>query len=305
MLFVLVEQQLFPVLCSYLKPLDLMSLRCLNKRWYSLKDEINKIFEQKVFNNFRKRINDHAQVNPDKLMDIVFKYGGIFSGSFVLSCIMESDWFGNDIDVWIYDSMDSNFYKIRREYNNILPRFIDIHEVFTYYSGYNEIIGIDNYRCNKSSLIVQHIYINYDPKEYIIDRYDWTVCQNMIYMEDGQLRLVINDLDSIINKRLVFNHISDSVNKIMARITKYKERGFRFEVNEELLDYVLCGNFGDINYYRLDTLPKRFKPDKDLLNGSIVLDKLMYEIFGSNVRCYNHCNPKMIHEIYVEWGKNE
>lgn len=100
MLLLILRQNLLELLCTFLKPLDILTLKAINSEWYGIKDDILDLFKRKVIYNLQSNIREQCQVDPELLMEIVFRHGGVFSGSMLLSSIVESSWKSNDLDIW-------------------------------------------------------------------------------------------------------------------------------------------------------------------------------------------------------------
>ena len=63
--------------------------------------------------------------------------------------------------------------------------------------------------------------------KYIIKNFDFNVCANLYYVENGVSKIKINYLDAIVNKFISLRHVNIFTRN--KRIKKYQDRGFKFD----------------------------------------------------------------------------
>jgi hypothetical protein len=108
---------------------------------------------------------------------------------------------------------------------------------------------IDNYylsQWNKKGIKVQLIKLIYTKKEYIIDSFDYTICQ-LIY--DGEFITVgPYTLWDISNKRLSFSSKPNSINQLLRRYVKYTQRGYipTNKTLENIYKWTPTGSYDDL-----------------------------------------------------------
>jgi hypothetical protein len=199
------------------------------------------IKNKSAVNILKIKLSDIFDDNLGKVENIFEKYKYIISGSFITQCYLNVVWESSDIDIYtmpdvIWDnasypgshfeeflSTTYNKYSISiSPYNHSLKNGDDICSVRTYnMNGYDlEAITVKNHS---------------DLGKYIVENFDFDICKNYAYYKDNDWHIHIEypkELDSKITQFKYQRHVLSSYN----RAKKYTDRGFKFMVNNNVLN---------------------------------------------------------------------
>ena len=152
----------------------------------NIKSKLQKIFDDK-FLIFKK---------------LLMESGSIISGSFLVQCILNVVWNNSDIDIYVsndnykmvIDFFEKNYKKIKS--NNEI--------------NYNdkEIISTEKFIVNNKSIEIIKLSSSNDKiHDYIINKFDFSICKNEYYVDKkGKNKLYVYDIDGIKNKKLIIKN---------------------------------------------------------------------------------------------------
>lgn len=328
MLSLILRQNLLELLCTFLKPLDILTLKAINSEWYGIKDDILDLFKRKVIYNLQSNIREQCQVDPELLMEIVFRHGGVFSGSMLLSSIVESSWKSNDLDIWYsigeteqdIDSWDCDLKEkskrrdIVKDYKQFLDIKLDFKDILYIRSSKIQVDTSILELLKPTQTKIQNIYLYEDEmRKYIKENFDLNICCNMLYVDEhGDMKLYIKSLGDIVDRKISFNCF---VSSKLERVEKYENRGFSLELTEKLLDDMIefLNGLGKNRYHRFDYIPEKDRPvayRRNVLSISeLSIHKNILILFEDLVRFYDFTpiySERSGCEIYIEWcGETE
>ncbi len=209
---------------EHLSAKDLYSLKMSTTFHY--KEIKYKDIKNMIISTIIRRLQTTTNVKIDVLLKYMEKNKISISGSFILQCILNEFWEGSDIDMYTYKYLSLN--------KNV---FIDSgYEVsaFTTEKDYimlGDISTIGNFEI-KDKPVLQLILLDNDKNifTYINTSYDFNVCKNIFYIENGKYMLNMQHMHDIMNKQISCNFLGTSC-KLSTRKLKYEERGFTFKNN--------------------------------------------------------------------------
>jgi len=168
------------------------------------------------------------------------KYKMRLSGSFIVQCALNKYWNPSDIDLYtcqeikdkIFSWADHSSLYLKNESECEYRNLTGIIEINNYVKDSNhaqplQVISLE--RTKKKSNATSHI-----------NTFDFDICKNIYKTKNGQHVLKINNLSSIMNKKIQVNANMNRNNN--ARHEKYTKRGFQFWKTEKC-DYVKYENF--------------------------------------------------------------
>lgn len=211
---------------------------------YFLRQYSTELYNMITVEDVYKRAIDtiHAKLNNDlgekyqKFINMIDKYGMTLVGKYITQCILGETW---NADILV--KIKENYY-VRRRMTNVFaslgklvknvqinwsPRCFKIHHV-TVYNGDSRI----------------NIYYFYADLTQI-----YSICKNMLTMDEKISKLAISDINKLISKEMSFG-ISD---KYLGKINMCKELGFNCRLKFDC-DYVhyRYGMFDNLLVYRDD-----------------------------------------------------
>ena len=233
------------VLGIYLYPIDIYR----NIEFFSddiLTYRIRNIITNKLKFIFKNKYYD--------LLSILNNKNAFISGSFPLQCILNEDW-SSDIDIFYIDNNDNDL--LLKEFENILTdeeldlsnqvdelkymylNNLPIMDIKSYHK-----IHISEYKKIEVSIDIQFIKIdpnyfkdninndNFDKliTHYLDNEFDFNVCTNYFYIKNNNYCISLNNLNNIFNKEITLKR-NINLYTILKRVDKYKERGFKFDIN--------------------------------------------------------------------------
>jgi len=197
------------------------------------------------------QINERLKVimgdKYDRFKQLLSEHNLVISGSFIVQVIFGEDW-KSDLDIFTADDMSTWFsvgpnvdmFDKLYEKNNSDDRYNYLNNL--------EIAGINNYISNGTS--IQVINLNKDlvcvksknefidsSWSYIINNFDFDICSNIYYIQDGVEKVRMLSLDNILAKRIDLMKINVFSRK--ERMDKYLKRGFMFnyKIDDNLWKY--------------------------------------------------------------------
>lgn len=183
---------------------------------------------------------------PPKQLAVIKKYNLAISGSFVLKSLYDQnlDW-TTDLDIIVSESVLNNeIINTLEVYNN--PSWIDHYGDF----GCIQNIMTNNFHWSEKriDLIILKSHGTIDD---LLNSYDFDFVKNSFeFLPGGGSRLKIHHLPSVYNKIGTINFdnygieedglsdidVSARISRLISRITKYKERGFKFLFDQHRFD---------------------------------------------------------------------
>jgi predicted nucleotidyltransferase len=190
------------------------------------------------------------------------------SGSFIMQCILGEDWEESDIDLYLFDEENDNYFDVMGIDKEVLT-YEQKKEIMDSYGNFIDIRKIINRKIYDKK--IQAIYVptqtRNEFKSFVLDNFDLNICKNIFQIVDGKEMVYVHDLTGLINRREVVdgNYMRD---KKKGRIEKYKSRGF--DISGEL-------TIDKYFKYSINSMPFLvFKNDKDgKLEKLTFLDKVM------------------------------
>ncbi len=292
---------------EHLNAKDLYSLKMSTKFHY--KEIKYKDIKNVIIKTVINRLESETNIKIDVLLNYMEKNKISISGSFILQCILNEFWADSDIDMYTYEN--ANLAK------NV---FMDCgYEVSAFttendYAMLNEIRTIGNFDILGKPTI-QLILLDNDKNifTYVNTSYDFNVCKNIFYVENGKNMLHIQHIHNIMKKQISCNFLGTSC-KLSARKLKYEGRGFTFKdnvlgnyvyYNGGIVPIVMCHSESkQINVFnnsiRVDGLDKDVVDDEwcftdygKLYNKEDTFTSSKYELNHKNLFSpidNNHCN---------------
>jgi hypothetical protein len=233
------------VVITYLRPIDIISLSFVNKRYNIYK--IN--FLELITKYLKERLP--STITPEEFLSLTRKSGGHISGSVILQLLYDEIWENSDLDIIIpttfpfsnngeftYDGRDARSFddpsfilgkhcltnEFTKETQDCSDQLLCIHWK-DQYANYKKksygLIPANMYKFTYNKFDINFIYIeNMQTYEYIDYYFDFSVCKNMY---DG-IKLTIWDIEGIISRktknntdysryRQIVNHSYDGWNK--------------------------------------------------------------------------------------------
>lgn len=246
---------------------------------------MNQDIQTKAISEIENRLSVVFGDNLDDVKKIMESFGVIISGSFLIQCILGEKWDGSDIDMYI--THDESYYP-----TSALEKYLDTKYVVCQMShGYGREVDDLLYsrsvtQCNNKdihdkNMKLEVINVLCDRKDIINDVlniFDFDICKNVCYVENGKFNLRIGFLQDILEKKIKFN-CTRNIFKSKLRADKYKKRGFKIYINNEEMN--------DDNYmkYVLDNLDIRKFVGIDN-SQRVHVYKINKNIESLNKKCY-------------------
>ena len=241
---VLKNRNLLSVICAYTNYRDLHAL----DRVYPENGLLTRFGDKTILAGINARL---ARIFGDTLPEfkkILRDTGSIISGSFVVQCILQEEWEGSDVDIYVGTETAPLIDDVGTSHPiTTVEDFLYTRHKYTqqYYAAnrygtiLNDIQWIRNYEANGQQLQVIQVSKKasflYD---YIVDRYDFDICKAVYGVDHrGRDYVKIYALDEIIAKRTTFNYYN-RLGESVGRCHKYRARGFHFDIPDGILERV-------------------------------------------------------------------
>lgn len=243
----------------------------------------------------------------NKILDIT---KALISGSFIIQCILGEYWEDSDIDIYfptinnekyLTDCDNPYYYLEKFIYETMKFNMKESYRAISRYqsnqsNGKLNIEYVRNYETVTNILQIIQAKIENDHgkmKEFIYDTFDFDICKNVYYINNGKEYLNVLKLNDIFNKISKFK-IGYRVGSSIQRYEKYTKRGFNIINNmtyEEIsnkaiktLDrgHCMADNYGGVinlchmkeiseNEYKITTKNFRIHPDIINLSGDKII----------------------------------
>jgi hypothetical protein len=244
-------------------PLTLYELKLSNK---SFNDSITlDVIKTSIIKEINRRLSIIFGDELNNFKTTLDKSKSIIAGSFVLQCILGEYWDKSDIDIYYPIAININnnntnniinfFGSKEFAYNDLENFFINLPIIkftvkhVTNYAG--DAVTIRDFEsCNtgvKIQIVEKEMPKNYDDiNSYINTYFDFDVCNNMFYHENGIDKIKISNLESIFNK--IIQSKRDST---MDRYEKYSNRGFKIVTTYKTSHQIHVRSTGELNTYQI------------------------------------------------------
>lgn len=220
------SSDIWPIVARYLCYVDKYSLKLVSKKMHKIKLDFKPI----VINKLGKIID-----NADEFCNKLHQYKCIMSGSFILSCLYDEDYF-NDVD--LFDKEIAQSFENNASHRNGFSEYLYKNGKYPYeFKPYEEAYVIRNF--NFCGTKIQHICSLIDPVKYIDLTFDMDICKSYF---DGE-KLYVKSWDKLFNRKdyikpngLLMQYYSKNVhveNLCRDRIEKYRLRGFDIQYHPE------------------------------------------------------------------------
>lgn len=249
------------IICKFLDPKDILTLL---KMYPKIWTKIQRIYVRRIGEKMDEFFKDTLQENYEKFKKYMISSNAMITGSFILQHALGERWGSKwdclDIDIFLavkpvrcdnfdwrvgkregytfynpkekfklgYKNLHKLLYKIKdkRHIGNCYVTHSQYHNEF----GENILLRINEYIIGRN--IFQVVEINkgkFESWQDFIDKtVDFDICKNFFsYMDDGDFILNIGNLESIIQRKAVFNFVHDCKSSL-ERKEKYEARGFVF-----------------------------------------------------------------------------
>jgi hypothetical protein len=278
-------------------PLSLYNLKLCNKVWNEyitlsmIKESIIKEINIRLSLIFGDKYNEFNKILDDTK--------AVISGSFIIQCILGEYWEDSDIDIY-FPTINNNKYNIHSTYyyydlekflyETVKFKMTGSYPAMSRYkydqsNGKLEIEYVRNYETatNSVQVIQAKIENDYDKMtKFIYNTFDFDICKNVYYINDGKEYINIPKLNDILNKVSEFK-IGYRVGSSIERYEKYTKRGFNI-INNMTYD--------EIANKAVETNRKHSNPGN--YNGIIFLIHMNeiamdeYKITSKNFIRFNH-----------------
>lgn len=216
------------------------------------------------------------------------------SGSFMMQCILGEDWANSDIDLYLCDEENDNYFDIMGIDKEVLTyeQKQEITDSYGHFIDINKIINRKVYGKRIQTIYVGENVINTHEefKNFVMNTFDLNICKNIFQIIDGKEMVYVHDLMGLIRKREVVdgNYIRE---KKWGRIEKYIGRGF--DIRGEL-------TIDKYFKYSVNSMPFLvFKNDKDgKFEKLTFLDKVMNR--DDIIKCLEERDGNIIINIDVD-----
>ncbi len=195
-------------------------------------------FNKLIINTIKQRLKNEFGEHYDSMTQLMKRNNVFLSGSFIIQCILDEDWtsytnqhldsdinffqsrvnhnvrkrydgeiYVSDIENYIYDIM---FYKDSVELYNI--PFTTHHPIL-----YHIIQDVYYFHdIDQAKKVIQMTTLDTDEYyKFICNRVDFDICKNIYYND----KLIINDIDAILNKQIIFKNTFNTCLQVMSNIT--------------------------------------------------------------------------------------
>ena len=199
-------------------------------------------------------IGIEANIKKDiesKFYDIIIKYKGIISGSYIVKHITNGKWCNNDIDIYL--PLIKNTTEFIKELKSIHNTFETDNnnknfENFSKYKTLQQIAKVIN-ATQQNGIKLQFIFTLNDPIDFIKENFDLSFCKfyynpakntlgcdhpNINNLKSGCIEK--SRLEKMLN--LTMKQNTYEVSKIVSRIIKYSERGFNITNIDDFVKFV-------------------------------------------------------------------
>ena len=284
---------IFYTIQNFLNPMDLFSLRQLNK--YFLKKVKQNSVYRLVLRNMNDMLTEIFGDNATEFKRLIELTRAVISGSFITQCILNEYWEGSDIDVFI--SIDNEpiydiIKKFLREKMNFKERNYDPDYLYTYV-GFRSIDTMISYKTHydiEYSICVILVDIkNDDLIKYVWDNCDFDICRNAYYINDNKEKLNICAINDICTRTTKFK-IGRTLRSTIYRYYKYVERGFhiirdiQYEDLIKLSDNFCCDPVPILTYeiFKIKKIDQPFILSDEFINIKHKVEKSTYKLVEGN-----------------------
>lgn len=229
--------------------------------------ELSQNFSQYLASYIYQKLREKFATCLPILDHILFKLKAYVSGSFILSCIHDTEWKSSDVDFYClgeyqYDIFPEDLYK---HYN--VKSFTDI--------NYSEFLNADAYglrRCECQGIKFDLITLKEaeDIGAWIIKTFDFDICMNWLYIDQthGNIpTLECSNLSAILEKKITIKNKNQN-NGLLSRVGKYFRRGFTI-IN--LVNYL--DNISELDQLYINSSESNYIPMEKLSNSEWLIRK--------------------------------
>ena len=239
---------------EHLSPKDLFTLKYVCKYYY--KNITPKDIKNTIILTIHKRLKQVLNAQYDVFIKYISKNQIVISGSFIIQCILGEYFEDSDIDMYSYFVMTND---ILLELFPIESLNEDTKRLFEDYGVIPDISNVindklDNGHTLQQIILSQNIKTFEHCKKYILSSFDFDVCKNIFTNIKGKEHLYIYNLWDIINKQITVKTVNFN-GKIPRRIEKYTLRGFNFNFDMEVSNYL------QYNWYKSPFLVCKYDDD--------------------------------------------
>jgi hypothetical protein len=309
-----------------LSPLCLYNLKLCNIFWN--KYITLSMIKESIIKEINTRLSLIFGDKYNEFNEILDKTKAVISGSFIIQCILGEYWEDSDIDIY-FPTINNNKYNIHSTYyyyelEKFLYETVKLKMSMSYpamsryksdqSNGKLNIKYVRNYETATNSIQIIQAEIENDHikmKEFIYDTFDFDICKNVYYINNGKEHLNILKLNDVLNKITEFK-IGYRLGSSLQRYEKYTKRGFNI-INNMTYDEIsnkaiysrsnTVDNYSSrIHLYHMNKIAideyklksKKFNIHPDIINFSVNGDKIIKD--GDNLKiirkqdiCHDNC----------------
>jgi hypothetical protein len=294
--FILFQDPFYNHILPNINPLDIITLRQTCKHY---NDTLNTShFENRVISIINNKLNIIFGDDFEEFKLIMDKSKAIISGSFIIQTILNEYWPGSDIDIYLPNIYQDNLIDFMAKINKFTKivttenHYVNLIKCTTYNESYlntNGKIQIISILTNCIGMAAEHTVgksIN-SMCDFVKTSFDLNICKNIFYYKNNKSKLIIDNLNNLINKKMQLCQFKNP-NNIIGRIKKYTERGFVLDKSN--LKYDMLKDIYNII---------EIKDVKEIFNPTIFdcPDNCYVKLFDINIEHY--------HNYYCSFGKVE
>lgn len=234
----------FGIILTLLNPIDLFMLKLTNK-YFMRKINRDIVFRQ-ILISINHRLTDIFGDKVAKFKEIMIQTRSVISGSFIIQCVLNEYWENSNINIFVsgWDepnlppSMENFFCGEMKRRTAYLIR-----DAYITYMSMSDIKISDHIIfMSDNELNINVAKINIDSNytkltNFLFDSFDFDICKNAYYINNGQETLTICSLTDIFTRHTKFK-FSHHLYGTIYRYDKYVKRRFCIEKNIQYDDLI-------------------------------------------------------------------